>query len=153
MSPYDNDRDVVPVAAVFGANASGKSNLLDRLRLSGPGHHVELRPRCGGEIVRRLRPRSQPSQGDAQSRFGWSRGVLAAGVQAEDGQEQWWVVFDLPDGGGDPGMASLANQADHQVTEGGHDPGAGAGLDLGRVLTERDITQWILFSMDQCPRT
>ncbi|MGH4009378.1 MAG: AAA family ATPase [Pseudonocardiaceae bacterium] len=30
---YDNDHDVVPVAAVFGANASGKSNLLDGLRL------------------------------------------------------------------------------------------------------------------------
>lgn len=33
MPSYDNDRDVVPVAAVFGANASGKSNLLDGLRL------------------------------------------------------------------------------------------------------------------------
>ncbi|MGH8571496.1 MAG: AAA family ATPase [Gammaproteobacteria bacterium] len=30
---YDNDHDVVPVAAVFGANASGKSNFLDGLRL------------------------------------------------------------------------------------------------------------------------
>lgn len=28
MPAYDNDREVVPVAAVFGANASGKSNLL-----------------------------------------------------------------------------------------------------------------------------
>jgi uncharacterized protein len=33
MPSYDNDRDVVPVAAVFGANASGKSNLLSGLRL------------------------------------------------------------------------------------------------------------------------
>lgn len=33
MPSYDNDRDVMPVAAVFGANASGKSNLLDGLRL------------------------------------------------------------------------------------------------------------------------
>lgn len=33
MPSYDDDRDVVPVAAVFGANASGKSNLLDGLRL------------------------------------------------------------------------------------------------------------------------
>ena len=33
MPAYDNDRDVVPVAAVFGTNASGKSNLLDGLRL------------------------------------------------------------------------------------------------------------------------
>lgn len=33
MPSYDNDHDVVPVAAVFGANASGKSNFLDGLRL------------------------------------------------------------------------------------------------------------------------
>ncbi|MGH3832047.1 MAG: AAA family ATPase, partial [Pseudonocardiaceae bacterium] len=33
MPSYDNDRDVVPVAAVFGANASGKSNLLNGLQL------------------------------------------------------------------------------------------------------------------------
>lgn len=29
---YDHDRPVVPVAAIYGANASGKSNLLDGLR-------------------------------------------------------------------------------------------------------------------------
>lgn len=33
MPSYDDDREVVPVAAVFGANASGKSNLIDGLRL------------------------------------------------------------------------------------------------------------------------
>lgn len=33
MPSYDNDREVVLVAAIFGANASGKSNLLDGLRL------------------------------------------------------------------------------------------------------------------------
>lgn len=33
MPSYDNDRSVVPVAAVYGANASGKSNLLDGLWL------------------------------------------------------------------------------------------------------------------------
>ncbi|MGH3814318.1 MAG: AAA family ATPase [Pseudonocardiaceae bacterium] len=33
MPSYPNERDVVPVVAVFGANASGKSNLLDGLRL------------------------------------------------------------------------------------------------------------------------
>jgi uncharacterized protein len=27
MPSYDNDREVVPVAAVFGANASGKTTL------------------------------------------------------------------------------------------------------------------------------
>ena len=28
MPSYDDDREVVPVAVVFGANASGKSNLM-----------------------------------------------------------------------------------------------------------------------------
>jgi hypothetical protein len=32
MPAYDKSRPVVPVAAIFGANASGKSNLLDGLR-------------------------------------------------------------------------------------------------------------------------
>jgi uncharacterized protein len=32
MPAYDKTRPVVPVAAIFGANASGKSNLLDALR-------------------------------------------------------------------------------------------------------------------------
>ncbi len=32
MPSYDNDGDVVPVAAVFGANASGKSNLFNGLK-------------------------------------------------------------------------------------------------------------------------
>ncbi|MGH3996910.1 MAG: AAA family ATPase, partial [Pseudonocardiaceae bacterium] len=33
MPSQDNDRNVVPVTAVYGANASGKSNLLDGLQL------------------------------------------------------------------------------------------------------------------------
>ncbi|WP_245816280.1 AAA family ATPase [Lentzea albidocapillata] len=32
MPAYSKDRDVLPVAAIYGANASGKSNLLDGLR-------------------------------------------------------------------------------------------------------------------------
>ncbi|MDX3656072.1 ATP-binding protein [Streptomyces sp. ID05-26A] len=32
MPAYSRDRDVLPVAAIYGANASGKSNLLDGLR-------------------------------------------------------------------------------------------------------------------------
>jgi uncharacterized protein len=32
MPSYDKDNEVVPVAAIYGANASGKSNLLDGLR-------------------------------------------------------------------------------------------------------------------------
>lgn len=49
MPSYDNVREVVPVAAVFGANASGKSNLLDGLRLMSTSvRGWELRePRSG----------------------------------------------------------------------------------------------------------
>lgn len=37
---YDKSKPVAPVAAVFGANASGKSNLLDALRwLQNVLHH------------------------------------------------------------------------------------------------------------------
>lgn len=32
MPAYDKTREVLPVAAIYGANASGKSNLLDGLR-------------------------------------------------------------------------------------------------------------------------
>ena len=34
MPAYSKDRDVLPVAAIYGANASGKSNLLDGLDVS-----------------------------------------------------------------------------------------------------------------------
>jgi len=55
-------------------------------------------------------------QGEPQSRSCWSRAVFEGGVQAEDGQEQVRVVFDLPEGGGDLGMAGLADQPECQVT-------------------------------------
>jgi glucose 1-dehydrogenase len=55
-------------------------------------------------------------QGEPQSRSCWSRAVFKGGVQAEDGQEQVRVVFDLPEGGGDLGMAGLADQPECQVT-------------------------------------
>lgn len=63
------------------------------------------------------------------------------------GKQQRWAVLDLPDGGGDPGVADLADQTDRQIAEGGHDSGTGTGLDLGCVSTERDVAdQWILFA-------
>ena len=37
-------------------------------------------------------------------------------MQAEDGQDQVWVVFDLPEGCGDLGVAGLADQPDRQIT-------------------------------------
>ncbi len=42
----------------------------------------------------------------------------------------------------------MADQTDHQVTEGGHDSGAGSGLDLGSVLTERDVADPVDFVLD-----
>lgn len=33
LPAYDKHRAVVPVAALYGANASGKSNVLDALRM------------------------------------------------------------------------------------------------------------------------
>jgi hypothetical protein len=44
------------------------------------------------------------------------------------------------DSGGDLRVAGLANEPDTEVTEGGHNAGAGAGPDPGCVLTESDIT-------------
>jgi predicted ATPase len=55
MPVYDKERSVLPVAAIYGANASGKSNLLDGLRFMaeavrdsfgqwGPGAGVPRRP-------------------------------------------------------------------------------------------------------------
>jgi hypothetical protein len=47
---YDTDRDVVPVAAIFGANAAGKSNVLDALRFlqeAVRSSYVEWEPRSG----------------------------------------------------------------------------------------------------------
>src|SRR5262249_21283333 len=54
-------------------------------------------------------------------------GVLGLG-EAEDGQEEVWVVADVSDGGGDLGVAGLPDEADDEVTECGHDAGSGAGL-------------------------
>ncbi|MFJ6672531.1 ATP/GTP-binding protein [Actinosynnema sp. NPDC091369] len=67
MPVYAADRDVLPVAAVYGANASGKSNLLDGLRFMADAVHESFaRWRPGGGVPRqpfKLDPatRAQPS--------------------------------------------------------------------------------------------
>lgn len=48
-----------------------------------------------------------------------------------------WKVS--PAGLGDVGPAAAFQHADGEVTEGGHDGGAGAGADLGGALTVGDI--------------
>lgn len=61
MPSYDNDREVVPVAAVFGANASGKSNLLDGLQVMSSLVQGWERREPGSGIARspfRLDPKS-----------------------------------------------------------------------------------------------
>jgi len=49
-------------------------------------------------------------------------------------------VLYLPDGGGDLGVVGLADEPDRQVTESGHDAGAGTGPDPGGILTVSEIT-------------
>ncbi len=87
-------------------------------------------------------------QGEPQSHLCWSWGVFAGRVQAENGQEQVRVVFDLPDGGSYFGVARAADQPDREVTESGHDAGPGCGPDPGRVLAERDITDPVDLVLD-----
>ena len=65
----------------------------------------------------------------------WSGGWC----EAEDGQEQGFVVFDGADGAGDALVAGLAEEADGEVTQGGQGAGPGAGPDLAGVFGERDV--------------
>src|SRR5947209_1430094 len=51
-------------------------------------------------------------QGDPQSCLSWS----LRGLEAEDGQEQVVVVFDLADGGGDLAVSGLADQPGISLT-------------------------------------
>src|ERR1039458_10896982 len=83
-------------------------------------------------------------QGDPQSLFGWSCGIL----QAEDGQEQAGIVFDLPDGGGDLGVAGVADEPDFEVTERGHDAGTGGGPDPGRIFTVCNVADPVDLVLD-----
>src|SRR5262245_60651897 len=54
MPAYDKTRPVVPVAAIFGANAAGKSNLLDALAWMQTGVRDSFRAwDPGGGVPRR----------------------------------------------------------------------------------------------------
>ena len=76
------------------------------------------------------------------------------GVQAEDGQEQVWVMFDPPDGAAIlvwPAwrISPIARLRSVTIIR-------GRDAVLTREASSRQVTsrtQWILFSMDQWPRT
>jgi hypothetical protein len=75
-------------------------------------------------------------------------------MQAHDGDEQAWVVSDSSDGGGDLGVAGLPDQTNDglrrvAITR-GREPVLACDAS-SRNVTSR--TQWILFSIDKCPRT
>ena len=60
-------------------------------------------------------------------------------MEAEEGQEQDFVVFGVADGPGDTLVAGLADEPGGEVTEGGQSAGTGAGPDFAGVLGEGDV--------------
>lgn len=100
MPSYGNDRDVVRVAAVFGANASGKSNLLDGLRLMStlvrgwstrePGSGIERSPF-------RLAPKSllEPSSFAVELVLDGVRYVYGFAVDDERVIREWLHAYPL----------------------------------------------------------
>ena len=65
----------------------------------------------------------------------WSGGWC----EAEDGQEQGFVVFDGADGAGDACVPGLADEPDGEVTQRRQDARPGAGPDFAGVLGEGDV--------------
>ncbi|MGH8906067.1 MAG: AAA family ATPase [Egibacteraceae bacterium] len=96
MPAYDNERGVVPVAAVYGANASGKSNLLDGLRFMATlvGRWGPREPRPGLGIARaafRLSPSSlsEPSVFVVELVLDGVRHTYGFTVDDERVREEW----------------------------------------------------------------
>jgi hypothetical protein len=85
MPAYDKTRPVVPVAGIFGANASGKSNLLDALRWLQAAVLDSYHAWSPGLGVPRHPFRLEP--GAAASPSGFSIGVTIDGVQYAYGLE------------------------------------------------------------------
>jgi hypothetical protein len=96
---YDKARPVLPVAAVFGANASGKSNLLDALafmRRAVRTSYAEWEPGAG--VPRspfRLDPqtRSKPSLFVVELLLGGSRYTYGFAVDDERVTEEWLYAY------------------------------------------------------------
>lgn len=129
MPSYDNDRDVVPVAAVFGANASGKSNLLDGLRLMStlvkswgtrePGSGIPRRPF-------RLEPESllEPSSFAVELVLGGVRFVYGFAVDDERVAGEWLHSYPR-------GRKRVLFERD------------GASIDFGATVTQRTVAEVI----------
>jgi hypothetical protein len=69
MPAYDKERPVVPVAAIFGANASGKSNLLDALRFMQTAVRTSYAEGEPGSGVPRTPFRLDPAAADEPSAY------------------------------------------------------------------------------------
>lgn len=103
MPAYDNKREVVPVAAVYGANASGKSNLLDGLRFMAAlvSRWGPREPEPGSGIDRtpfRLSPSSllEPSIFVVELVLDGVRHVYGFTVDNERVREEW--LYSYPHG-------------------------------------------------------
>ncbi len=100
MPTYGNERKVVPVAAVYGANASGKSNLLDGLRFMAAlvGRWGPREPAPGSGIPRipfRLSPGSllEPSVFVVELVLDGVRHVYGFTVDDERVREEWLYSY------------------------------------------------------------
>ncbi len=100
MPAYANERGVVPIAAVYGANASGKSNLLDGLRFMR-ALVVGQVPEAGSGIDRqpfKLNPGSllEPSVFAVEVVLTGVRYVYGFSVDDEHVREEW--LYSYPHG-------------------------------------------------------
>ncbi|MFF5296306.1 AAA family ATPase [Paractinoplanes globisporus] len=98
MPAYDKERPVVPVAAVFGANASGKSNLLDALRWMQSAVRESFRVWEADSGIPRVRYRldddeSQPSSFVADLVLDGVQWVYGFSVTSEAVQEEWLHTY------------------------------------------------------------
>lgn len=120
---YDNDREVVPVAAVFGANASGKSNLIGGLQLMSRLVRGWGKREPGSGIPRspfRLEPRSllEPSTFEIELVLAAGRYVYGFVVDDERVIREWLWAYPH-------GRKRLLFERD------------GASIDFGATITQR----------------
>jgi len=98
MPAYDKQRPVVPVAAVYGANASGKSNLLDALRWMQGAVRESFRVWEADSGIPRVRYRldddeSRPSSFVADLILDGVQWVYGFSVTSEAVQEEWLHTY------------------------------------------------------------
>jgi hypothetical protein len=98
MPAYDKERPAVPVAAVFGANASGKSNLLDALGWMQSAVRESFRVWEADSGIPRVRYRldddeSRPSSFVADLVLEGVQWVYGFSVTSEAVQEEWLHTY------------------------------------------------------------